>query len=450
MKGNGQHVSISSCARATPHSRRIHRAATPNNVCSCQARLRKRLRRFGCTSLAAETCSLDRLSVIIRRPHLPRRALLAATVTLAASCLRDDAASHGPLVQLSYMVDTVSAEHKEVLDLWRGYLTSRPQDFKPTPRWSSAEQQQWKIFDLGGAFAYSSDGDVAETRATVFQIAPAIPGDSTEYVIRTMFTRPDHFQSERRTFLHRVYAMRESGRWVLSNALPRATTDWNRTTIERITYVHPPEHKVDTVRALKAMRFVDSIATAFDAPKPPAITYYLARSPEEVFRLTGIDFYLPGSRAYAMVHNYQIFSGVPSIGEFYAHELTHMVLGWILPDLGAPPVLDEALALWLGGGREMMWPEVRRELATELRRDSTWTLDRILQERPATAIYRLSAAAALLELAHQRGGMPALKAALNPPRDRDGPDLVEGIARALNLRRSDVEHAWRQHVLAFH
>jgi hypothetical protein len=106
---------------------------------------------------------------------------------------------------------------------------------------------------------------------------------------------------------------------VLSSALPRTTAEWSQTTFERITYVHPPEYRIDTVRARMAMRFVDSIATAFDAPKPPAITYYLARSPEEVLRLAGIDFYLPGTRAFAGVANYQIFSGVPKIGEFYAH-----------------------------------------------------------------------------------------------------------------------------------
>lgn len=229
------------------------------------------------------------------------------------------------------MVDTVSVEHKEVLDLWRSYLASRPQDFTKKPQWSKAEQEQWKIFDLGGGFVYPGDNEVAETRATVFQIAPARAGDSTEYVIRTLFTRPDNFQSERRTFLHRVYAMRENEHWVLSNPLSRTTVGWKRTTFERITYVYPPEHMLDTVRARMAMRFVDSLAAAFDAPKPPAITYYLARSPEEAFSLNGIDFYLPGSRAYTGVANYQIFSGVPKIGEFYAHELTHMVLGWVLP-----------------------------------------------------------------------------------------------------------------------
>lgn len=373
------------------------------------------------------------------------RSLSLLTACLAASCGRADRHVVPMSVDVTYMVDTTSAEHKEVLALWRSYLASVPETLtERTPLWSSAEQEQWKIADMGGGFAYAETKDL---RATVFQLAPAHPGDSTEYVIRTLFTRPDSFQKERRTFMHRVYAMRENGHWVLSSALSRTTADWKRTTVERITYVHPPEHVVDTVRARMAMRFVDSLATAFNAPKPPAITYYLARSPEEVFALTGVDFYLPGSRAYAGVANYQIFSGVPKIGEFYAHELTHMVLGWVLPSLGTPQMLDEALALWIGGGREMSWLEVKRELATELRRDSTWTLDRILEDKPATAIYRLSAAASLLELVHERGGMPALKVALNPPRQGDVPDVVAGTAKALGLRRTEVDPLWRKSVL---
>lgn len=377
----------------------------------------------------------------------PLRVLLGITVILATSCRQPEPPATMPPVEVSYMVDTVSAEHRAVLDLWRRYLASSPQRFNKTSLWSSAEQAQWKIFDLGGSFAYGSAEFLAETRGTVFQIAPARPGDSTEYVIKTIFTRPDQFQTERRTFLHRVYAMRENGQWVLSSPLSRTTADWHRTTVERITYVHPPEHVVDTVRARAAMRFVDSLVTVFEAPKPPTITYYLARSPEEVFGLNGIDFYLPGSRAYAGVADYQIFSGVPKLGEFFAHELTHLVLGRVLPDLGAPSVLDEAMALWIGGGRELTWPEIKRELATELRRDSTWTLDRILEDRPITAIYRLSTAASLLELAHAHGGMSALKIALNPPRPGGVPDLVAGAAKALNVRRGEVEGLWRTRVL---
>lgn len=384
----------------------------------------------------------------IRSANSCLRAVAFTTVALGAACSNLDRSPNGPAVEVSYMVDTASAEHKEVLDLWRSYMASRPQDYTNKPQWSEAEQKRWKLYDLGGGFVWAGDREIAETRATIFQIAPAKPGDSTEYVIRTLFTRPDHFQSEQRTFLHRVYAMRENGHWVLSNALVRTTADWKQTTFERITYVHPPDHQIDTVRARMAMRFVDSVATAFDAPKPPAIEYYLARSPEEIFSLTGIDFYLPGSRAYAAPGNYQIFSGVPKLGEFFAHELTHMVLGWVLPGLGTPAVLDEALALWLGGGREMTWPEVKRELATVLQQDSSWTLERLLEDKPATAIYRYSAAAALLDLTNQRGGMSALRVALNPPRSGGERDIIGGFAAALQMRRSEVEAAWRKSVLS--
>ena len=375
------------------------------------------------------------------------RAPVFATILFGAGCANPERSPDGPSVEVSYMVDTASAEHKEVLDLWRSYMASRPQDYTKKPHWSEAEQKRWKLYDLGGGFVWAGDEALAQTRATVFQIAPAKPGDSTEYVIRTMFTRPDDFQSERRTFLHRVYAMRENGRWVLSNALVRTTADWKRTRFERITYIHPPEHRVDTVRARMAVRFVDSLATAFDATKPPAIEYYLAGSPEEIFQLTGIDFYLPGSRAYAAPGNYQIFSGVPKLGEFFGHELAHMVLDEVLRKLDTPFVLHEALALWLGGGREMTWPQVKRELATVLQQDSSWTLERLLEDRPATAIYRYSAAASLLELTNQRGGGAALKSALNPPRSRGKQDLVAGFAAALQLRRSEVEAEWRKSVL---
>lgn len=165
------------------------------------------------------------------------------------------AAPGQPLIEVSYMVDTVSREHKEVLDLWRTYLQSEPQHLERTPLWSQKEIAGFPRFDLAGGFLYATTEDMAATRVSIFQIAPVVPGDSSEYVIRSMFTRPDNFQTERRTFLHRVYAMRENGRWVLSNALTRTTRNWKHTEFDRITYVHAPGYPVDTMRARAAVRF---------------------------------------------------------------------------------------------------------------------------------------------------------------------------------------------------
>jgi hypothetical protein len=344
------------------------------------------------------------------------------------------------------MVDTASADHRDVLELWRSYLGSHPEQFTARPQWSEAEQKRWPIYDLAGSFVYCSSADAAKTHGTVFQIAPARAGDSTEYVIRTVFERPDPDWGQR-IIIMRVYAMRENGRWVLSNALERETAGWKKTTFGSITYVHPADHDVDTARARMTERFVDSLATVFDAARPKAITYYLARSPEEVFRINGIEFYLPGSRAFTIVADHIVFSGVPKYGEFFPHELTHMVLAGALTKYNTPAVLDEATALWLGGGREMTWPQVKEELARELRRDSTWTLHRLLQERPATQIYRLSAAASLLDLAQQRGGLEAVKEVLRSSRDGDRVDVILGASVALNMRPSEVEAAWRHSLL---
>ena len=55
------------------------------------------------------------------------------------------------------------------------------------------------------------------------------------------------------------------------------TADWKKSQFANITYVHPSDHKLDTVRARMTVRYVDSLAKVFDAPKPKAITYYLER-----------------------------------------------------------------------------------------------------------------------------------------------------------------------------
>ncbi|HEY9227578.1 MAG TPA: hypothetical protein VIP11_13065 [Gemmatimonadaceae bacterium] len=330
-------------------------------------------------------------------------AFLAAVLAWATACRGADSSGTAmPPLKATYMVDTSTQDRKEIFKLRRDYLAARPHTYQPKPQWSAAEQMQWPLFDLAMPMVYASDDQYRRTHATVFDISPARLSDSSEYVIRTLFSRHETATDEERAALVRVYATRENGRWVLK---------------------------------------------AFDAPAMKPITYYLARSPEEAYAIGGLDLYIPGSRARTAVADYLVFSGVPRIGEFYAHELVHLTLGWILPDLGAPPLMDEALALWLGGGREMTWPQVLDELATELRRNPSWTAERLTEVRPETFLYRNTAAAALLALAHARGGIPMLKASLRSPTTRCGYDYVGGVAAAMHVTRGEVEDAFRKLVL---
>lgn len=375
-------------------------------------------------------------------------ALLAILMQVTSCRGSDTSAATMPSLKVTYMVDTSTKDRREILGLWRDYLAARPHSHEPKSQWSAAEQKQWPAFDLAMPQVYASDDQYRRTNATVFEIAPARPSDSSEYVIRTLFTRTETAKDEERAALIRVYATRENGHWVLANALPRVTEHWQRTAFGPITYVHPPEYQLDTTRARLALRFMDSLVTTFGAPALKPITYYLARSPEEAFALGGIDLYIPGSRARTSVADYLVFSGVPRLGEFYAHELVHLTLGWMLPSLGAPPLFDEALALWLGGGREMTWPQLREELAAELRRNPSWTAERLTEANPRTFLYRNTAAAGLLALAHERGGMPMLKAALRAPLKRRGYDYVGSVAAAMNATRGEVEETFRKLILS--
>jgi hypothetical protein len=291
---------------------------------------------------------------------------------------------------------------------------------------------------------YQSAAEYQRTRGTVVAIEPATPNDSNVFSIRTLFTRSDSASGpELPVALTRVFAIRENGAWVLANALTRTTAEWQRKTVGQFTFIYPPDHRFDKVKARHTVRFTDSLATAFGAPRPKGVTYYLARSPDEAFRIAGLDFVPPRSTGRSFPGNYMIFSGLPAYGEFYPHELTHLTLGWILPDLGAPQVLDEGLAFWLGGSRGRCWAELRADLATALVADSALTLARLLAERPATDPLRSTAAGALLQLAQERGGVAVVKRVLSPPPGPNGRDILLGAQQALGLSREALEVAWR-------
>jgi len=142
-----------------------------------------------------------------------------------------------------------------------------------------------------------------------------------------------------------------------------------------------------------------------------------------------------------------VFSGLPGYGEFYPHELSHLILGWLLPNLGAPVILDEALAVWLGGSKGKSWPALLRELAVALWRDPTLTPE-LLMRRPVTDPLRATTAAALLATAHEHGGMTSLRQALSPPRTEKGHDIVEGVARSMSMSPEQAKALWRRFVLS--
>jgi hypothetical protein len=284
----------------------------------------------------------------------------------------------------------------------------------------------------------------------VVGIDPVVPGRLDEFIVRTLFTTVDPASGmSLPVALTRVYAVKEDGRWVITNAFPRLTAEWSTRRIGRITFVFPPTRRFDEERARRSAHFVDSLAAAFGTAPRPAITFVVADRPEELSRVLGVDFALPETNnGRAMPANDMILSGLPIYGEFYPHELTHLVLARLMYQLGTSPTFDEALAMYIGGSRGKPFAALMAELNGLLAARRGITLQNLLGAGASQDSVALRAAAALIGLTFERMGTAGLKALLTPTKTARGPDHWRTAEALLRLKTADLDTAVRRFVQA--
>jgi hypothetical protein len=363
-------------------------------------------------------------------------ALICATLNVSVA-----AAQNVTRVAPGWSVDTLQgpwidagwhARVPEIFRAWREYLLADAKLQNPSPRWSAAEQRMWPGYDLTASLAYHAD-------ATVLDIRPTAPG-SDEYVVKTLFARavgPQH--DVRPVALTRVYAIREDGRWVFANALPRLTRDWPRTTIGAVTYVVSPARSLDRNRAARAIAFADSIAESLGLPKIEKLTYYVASNSEELQRVMGFDWTFGGYGSYSLPWNQLILSGDSAFAEAHRHELIHLVLSPITGERRTHSIINEGIATWLGGMLGRTYEQMRGEYASFIATRPEITLDLILAtdqpdygHNPAGAI--------LVHMVHERGGMAAVKQLLRGGRSND--ELRATLTRLLGIPWNEVLAQW--------
>lgn len=376
---------------------------------------------------------------------LPLLVVSSLALPVAAGAQLPDSGVPAGAIRVGIRVDTSTTPRREIFTVWRAYLADGPDRFKPSPHWSSTEQQRWLLFDLTAPWVYFSAPGHPRPEPIVLGIDPVMPGRDDAYVIRTLFTTTDPVTDHALPVaLTRVYAVREAGRWVLANALPRLTATWPRTRRGVITFIYPPDHRFDARRADRSAQFVDSLARAFTVSRPSHIEFYVVDRPEELSRIIGIDLALPetnNGRAYPT--NYLVFSGLPVYGEWYPHELTHLVLWPLVKEYRASMTMDEGLAHWLGGSKGKTFGTLMRELDDDLKARPALLLDSLVGPRGTRDSVANRAAAALLKLAHDRGGIDAVKEVLRPVQTSRGPDHLVAAERALGMTRQELETAWR-------
>jgi hypothetical protein len=361
------------------------------------------------------------------------------------------AAAHGqtpesPIrVALGFGVDTASSPEREIFELYRHYLAHRLDSIRPHPDWSLAEQRRWPVFDLVGGYVYQGF-----THYTVVHLAPAVGLDSS-YVIRSLVSAVDDSTNAVRPLaLYRVYAVREAGRWVLANALPRTTRAWHRERIDSVTFVYPPGRGFDRARAGATARFADSLARAFALPTP-AIEYFFTDDLLDTFRALGLEFFplasdTVGGRANS--GDRQVYVGSTSAGESYRHEIAHVVLQPLVDRWHPTRLVMEGLMTWVGGSAGLEYRELLPGLAAYLSAHPDLTLRGVLTDPPSrqgSVDVGYDGFAVVCDMIHRAGGVPALREWLQAGTD---PDSVLGAAaRLLHARLDQLDQQWRRRVL---
>lgn len=367
-------------------------------------------------------------------------------------------ARHSAVAQLTTLLLAVSlsacigapsrASEDAVRQLWNEYLASKHGQFAanagtPDPRWDAGEQRQWPMYDLAGF--YLPDHAIPE----VLSVTPVNASVDSAYAIVTRFwpqgaTVRDSTAQPVLTMT--VYARREGRQWRLANAVPFRTSSWVRETRGRITYRVAPALRFDETKALRAARFVDSLATAFGVQPPPRIDYYVTESVDQALDILGVvtTERFGAAGGFAKPVNFQVFSGIPALGEEYRHELAHVVLLPIIRGGSTTLLASEGVPTWLGGTAGRDFSGSVRHLASQQKAQPQLTLDRIVDDMRISADIRNAAGAVLAAMVHEAGGADAVREYLLIPER----DIREVLERLLQRPWPAIVSDWQRRVNA--
>ncbi|HEX4634478.1 MAG TPA: hypothetical protein VH163_11615 [Gemmatimonadales bacterium] len=370
-------------------------------------------------------------------------AILAGTLLCGAVPLVGQA---GPTVHVAvgFGVDTSSAPNEEIFDRWSEYLRSRPSCANPSPSWSEAERAS--SGDLLCSQVY-----MGFTMFTVVNLEPAAGMDST-YLIRTLVgATGDSGTAYRPLALYRTYAVREHGRWVLANALPRETRSWRHEHIGRITFVFPASYPFARPRAEGSARFVDSLAGAWSLDPPAAIGYYFTANPKDTQRAMGLDFIPAPDTAWGLADTQHkiVYVGSSASGEDYRHELSHLVLVPFTSVHHPGRLVNEGLATWTGGSAGLRFRQLMPGLSRYLEDHPQLTLAQIMADSPqreGSLDVGYDGFAVLCEMVYRQSGLAGITALADAGRDDKA--VLDAAARAIEVPRDNLDTAWRARIHA--
>ncbi|MEP6764820.1 MAG: hypothetical protein ABJB66_10940 [Gemmatimonadaceae bacterium] len=299
----------------------------------------------------------------------------------------------------------------QIYRLWQTYFNSKQRLLGAhigdhSPYWVSDEQKKWPAYDLAGAYQ-PSDGPAEIVSLKRVSAKPLRYEIAVRFVTKDSGTGSNGNRVAINSTTLVFAAVREGEAWRLANVLPSRTEHWHSEKVGTITYWVDPKLKFNKARALQAVNFADSLAVAFQVPKIAGLDYYVTSSVDVAQGILGVESEVRYGTAggFAKPANRQIFSGDPTVGENYRHELVHEVLS----QYGGYSLLgSEGIATWLGGTLSLRYPDAVKRLNRYLDEHPSVTIDSAI-ERTIPQVESYVTGAVLGDMISRKGGISGLK-----------------------------------------
>jgi hypothetical protein len=251
--------------------------------------------------------------------------------------------------------DTLDVEVQMSLEFYRDYLNqfkgrSIPGSFEQY--WS---QKDCDSFVVPDPIVYALNGSYPtyslSTNKTLFYIKP-----KEEFVhFKVLYGWIDSTNISLFCIANHYIRFKDKENPEFVNPTELNTKTWKQTSIRNVTFIYPPYHKFNRLRADSLIDNVVSLEKDWNL-KPIKARYYFAETREEVDQIKGLDFSLSGgdrnnpSGISDDRNNIVYCSG---LGENYFHEVVHLYLNRLYRD--SP--LVEGIAVFYGGsmGKSLEW-----------------------------------------------------------------------------------------------
>lgn len=288
---------------------------------------------------------------------------------------------------ISARVDTSKVEVKAVYHLYKNYLNSRMDSVYQNPHWNKKQAElavKLKATSVDRTITWLFWTDSIGKKHRWFPDPKVLQIDKIEedrYQIKTIFMNRCEKEDDKAfnpDCITKLYAVKdENGVFKLENVIDYDTRNWKRYNYKNIKYIVQPFVKFNKRSAKEAVAFCNKIAKQFALKQLP-FNYYMTSNPDEMIKLSNLEYLLSYTTGFADLHAKSIFTSHPN--ESFPHEFVHMLFYNSTNKYAGTSFIGEGLASWLAGSAyEETFEEGLKKFSSEIKDNNTINLDKIIR-----------------------------------------------------------------------